>query len=650
MLIKQLPKLFIPLTVLSLSLACGPFEGSSKSVTTASSENIDVSGTLDFSTGLSKSRQAVGDGTLEAGEVQLKNIATGVITEVAFTGSSFSASVPAGDYIITAQNSSSRQIRKILPSVTSSSSSAGTLDLDSTVISEMVEKFKVQSEGKTSLSELSNLSQSISDMDTLYQQSDDVLSSSTGYDESTRQMSLLAMAIRGRIKRDINSGIEIASDFYNFDDSTISDNFDEAVQDMISDFSAIEVVLSESSIFTSSTTITSSDFNHITVSNVIKNIGNFSGTPVTKNEVAVFSTVASDFSSSATASIDGSSFTASQTIKSFGTSDMIVRSFGKFFYAIKRFNSDSIERYDITDPSINLYPTAYSTKLETESTSTNPHDLIFQGMTKAYLTRYGSNTQWIVNPIATAESDFKVSTIDLSAYDDGDGTPEISQGIIVGKKLFLGAQRLDRNNGWQNTNTSYVIVIDTATNTEIDTGKGSGSIKGIPLPAKTPISFQYFAETGLIYINCQGQFGSSFSNTPRKFNGGIVTLNPTTYETKLLVDDGDDADAATTATGTHGGLFSSSYVVSSSKGYITTYAAWQNLSIKTFNPSTGVVGSSLAAFDGKDIRGINLDSQKRLWISTSEGIYVLNTADDSIIKSQIDLGLIPGSAAQFVRY
>lgn len=363
------------------------------------------------------------------------------------------------------------------------------------------------------------------------------------------------------------------------------------------------------------------------------------------NESVIISTVASDYSSGSFSIINTSNFGVSSSVKSYDTSDIVINTYNQHFYVIGRYQGDFIEKYSISSPTVNVFPNAYKT-IDGSETTSNPQELIFASEQVAYLTRRNSSKQWIVNPSANVESSFKTGELDLSAYDEGSGSPEITTGTIVGNNLFLIAQRLDSNSA---TTESYLIVIDTTTNTEVNTGKSS-TLNGIPLPAQNPSSIQYLSETGLLYINCVGQYGSSFSGTKRRFNGGVVTVNPSTYDTALLIDDGDNAEVETTATGTHGGLFTNSVVLNSTKGYLVTYAGWQNTALKTFNPSTQTVGSVVASLEGKDIRGISIDNKNQLWVSTGTGVTVVNTTDDSVLKTDLDIGLVPNASAKVVQY
>ena len=70
-----------------------------------------------------------------------------------------------------------------------------------------------------------------------------------------------------------------------------------------------------------------------------------------------------------------------------------------------------------------------------------------------------------------------------------------------------------------------MAVFDVATDTEIDTGKGEGSMKGIPLPIRNPLSIQYVAENNRIYIQGMGSYPDT-CDPKYEYTGGIVSIDP----------------------------------------------------------------------------------------------------------------------------
>ena len=324
-------------------------------------------------------------------------------------------------------------------------------------------------------------------------------------------------------------------------------------------------------------------------------------------------------------------------------SDLGLSSFGRHFYVIERFFGDNVAKYDIAEPATPIWQ--YSTMDENDAVaSSNPHSLVFVSPAKAYLLRHNDSKGWIVNPGADTQAGFKTGVLDLSAYNDQDEFgPEMTSGVVVGDRLFVVMQRLNQNDSWK-PNTGYVAVYDTATDTEIDTGKG-GDLKGVPLPVKSPGAIEYSPDTGLIYVQGVGRY-EGFG--PAEFTGGIATIDPATYDTALLVDDGD-------ADNHPYGNISGMTILSAQKGYFVGYAGWGDKTLYEFNPATGeVVGEVNDYLKGKSIAGMeagsNGDKNGLLWVTnaTDAEIVIVDPADNSI-DEKIGTNLNPQKVV-FVTY
>ncbi len=348
---------------------------------------------------------------------------------------------------------------------------------------------------------------------------------------------------------------------------------------------------------------------------------------------AVISTVAADYSSAAHSVINvdpvgGPRYVQNNIIPT-STSDITVAAYKNFFYRIERFNADNITKFDISDSAKPIWQ--FSTMDEGEAVSSNPHDILFVSSEKAYILRYGSTKAWIVNPSATSQDKFKIGELDLSPYADSDGVPEMNSGVIAGDKLFIALQRLDRNNGWVPSNTGYVAVFDTNTDKEIDTGTANDDgLKGIAMPIKNLGAIQYLSENNTVYVQGVGDYGSSWTGRAPEYSGGIVSINPDTYEVKMVVDDGDDDNHPY-------GNISGMAIASKDKGYFVGYAGWGDNTLYAFNPSTGeVTGPANDELKNKNIAGMEagayVDANNMLWVcdSTDGQIVILNTKDDTI--------------------
>ena len=307
-------------------------------------------------------------------------------------------------------------------------------------------------------------------------------------------------------------------------------------------------------------------------------------------------------------------------------SDLGLSAYNRYFYRVEKYNADNVTKFDIDAPATPIWQ--YSTQDTGEFESSNPYQLVFVNSEKAYLLRYGSTKAWIVNPSTTTEAGFKIGELDLSAYADADGAPEMAAGVITNGKLFIMMERLEN---WCPSTTAYVAVFDVATDTEIDTGLGEGGRKGIPLPIKDPVGIHYLPDNETIYVLGKGPYPGSCA-PQYDYTGGIISLDPVSYATAMIVDDGDAEHHPY-------GVLTGMEVISSTKGYFVGYAGWGDNSLYTFDTSTGLVAGPLDAFKNISIGGMNsglgLDQNDMLWVTnqTHARIDIVNTLDDTIDES-----------------
>jgi len=351
-------------------------------------------------------------------------------------------------------------------------------------------------------------------------------------------------------------------------------------------------------------------------------------------QIAVSANVAPDFSSGAYSVIHFDSsyqnITAQNNLLP-TISDITVKAYGESFYPIERYKRDNMAKFGIKDPSGNIW------QYSVGDGSSNVHDMIFVSNQKAYLLRYGKDKIWIVNPSATTEDQFKIGEIDLSTYADADGIPEMESGLIVGNKLFVLLQRLDRNNNWA-PQVSYMAVIDTTADTEIDTGiQNDLNVKGISLPIKNVHSIKYL--DGRIYIQGIGRYASSYSDISAEYTGGIAVMDPDTYEVSMLVDDGNDTVHPY-------GNITDMAVDSQTKGYFIGYNGWGDDTLYAFNPSSGAVTGAVVDLMDKNLSCLAVDKNGYLWVgdSTDAEIVIVNPADNSIVAN-VNTDLNPTSIA-----
>ncbi len=355
-------------------------------------------------------------------------------------------------------------------------------------------------------------------------------------------------------------------------------------------------------------------------------------------EYAVTVTAAPDFSSGATSVINTDPPRLARNDLVPTLSDLAVACQGDAFYRIERFNADNVTKFRVDTPDQVVYQ--YSTQDPGDTVSSNPVTLVFVEPRKAYLLRYGSPRAWIVDPSAGTEAGFKLGELDLGAYADADGVPEMQAGVIVDGRLYIVMQRFE---SFITLKTAYVAVFDVATDQEIDTGKGAADgLKGIPLRVKNPLSIHYLPDSGLIYVQAVGRF--AFGASPAEYSGGVESLDPVGFETRLVLDDGDASDHPF-------GQVLALALVSATQGYFIGTAGFEDNTLYRFDPGTGQVRSdvngplAIAGLFGQNLTHLALDRNARLWVGSGDpaapGMVVLDTRSDSIETALIGTDLNP---------
>jgi hypothetical protein len=618
---RKLHPLFVMIPVMLLALACG----SSKSTVSSTGTTVGVSGTLNFDSaanGLQKARFAASD----TGTVTFTNIDTGATTSIPFNGESYGANIAPGNYSVSAvRQGDNAELRTYLPNLDGSSELETAIDLDTTVAALWIDNF--DKNNYAAISSFASMARTA-----------DLVLGSTSSSNTQLDAAVMINFMKNSVHSQLKNGKSILSGF-SLDTTKLATTPSANLFGHLSG----NIHLSDGRIYTSGNA-NLAVVNPTSATNIVFNIQS------SAEKMVIFST---DYTSSSISLIDVTSGNVNSDTSTYPISDINITSFGRHFYAIGRRNADFVEKRDIANPGINLYGIPYSTLDSSETSSLNPHSLIFSSRKSAVLTRYGSNLQWFVDPSAQQSSKFKTGSIDLGHYDSNDGIPEISAGYYLNGKTYLLAQRLNRNNGWAPGGNAYLIVLDTQ-GKEIDTGKAAAgsNLLGIELPVHNPLKMVYSANLGKLVVQGVGAYGSSFSGTSRQFFGGIVTVDPTTYEAMLLIDDDNGKNEVTDTLiggGTYGGLISDVAIVSESTAYFITYSQWQVNSLHRFNPSTGAVGNVISGFAATPLADIEADRQGRLWILSGDTVHILDPATDTSIKTFSGFTLPPRNITP-VRY
>lgn len=324
------------------------------------------------------------------------------------------------------------------------------------------------------------------------------------------------------------------------------------------------------------------------------------------------------------------------------TSDHRIATDGEFLYQLGRFNIDNLTQFSPTDTSQLFYQ--LSVLGDVEGTS-NPQDLAFFNEDLAYLTRRGSDSLLIIDPSPEELNSESLITgeISLANYNRGSSEtldlPDMTDAVIVNDKLFVLLENLD---GFAPVNTGFVAVIDTRTNLEINTETGQFPLLGISLQTVNPTGLQYDETSGLLYVVGRGNAFRNDTVPGDPFTGGIESINPITYQTNLLVDDGTEEN--------NNGFFADAIVINNSLGYVITLDGFDEVTfnainnLRTFNPSTGEVSEPVDGTAGQSLTDLAVGPDNHLWVgiqSDTPGFIRIDLATGIPAAERVATSLIP---------
>ncbi|MFK7993572.1 MAG: hypothetical protein AB8B87_05510 [Granulosicoccus sp.] len=323
------------------------------------------------------------------------------------------------------------------------------------------------------------------------------------------------------------------------------------------------------------------------------------------------------------------------------SSDHRVATDGESIYQIGRFNIDNLTKFSATDTSITNYQLSV---LGDVTGTSNPQALAFVDENLAYLTRRSSDRLLILDPSpedATSES-LITGEISLADYNLGSGEtldlPDMTNAVIVDDKLFVLLENLD---GFAPINGGYIAVIDTNTNTEIDTGQGEFPRRGIALDTVNPTALHYNETTGLLYVTGRGNAFSNPSAPGDPYTGGIESIDPRTYQTTLVLDDGTEED--------NKGFFSEAIVINDSIGYVITLDGFTSdfisiNNLRTFNPTTGELSEPIAGTEEQSLTMLASGPDNHLWVgiqSDTPGFMRVDLTTGLPAEQMVATGQIP---------
>ena len=184
------------------------------------------------------------------------------------------------------------------------------------------------------------------------------------------------------------------------------------------------------------------------------------------NNGIIMATVAMDYSVGALATFDLDSQTLTENIASVSGDPVIIMD-GGWLWQLNRYQYDTLRKYDPE----NLQVPLAEVSLAPDVGSSNPHDVAVCG-DQLFVSLYGENRI----PILDQTSLEQINDIDISEWADADGTPEASSMVVVGSQLYVGLQRLDRNNGFD-PDTSVTLQIDCSSQSVVNSWEMGSNIE-----------------------------------------------------------------------------------------------------------------------------------------------------------------------------
>jgi hypothetical protein len=266
--------------------------------------------------------------------------------------------------------------------------------------------------------------------------------------------------------------------------------------------------------------------------------------------------------------------------------DAVVRVIGDRIFAINRFDGSSVQEIDPNAGLATLWRCSVGA-------GSNPHDFVLATPTKGYVTRYDATSLVIVDPSVGPDcEDFVVGSIDLSSYADADGLPEMDQMVLVGDRLFVSIQRLDRDDFFRPGANGALVVLDTRTDTVTDVVE-----LAISNPFVETKGLSYDERSSRIWV---GGPGTLFSDLD---DGGIEAVDAVTLESLGVLLDGGDL----------GGDLLDFVIVGSSRAFAIVADESFVARVVDVNLETGQLSAPLLS-SSQNVSDIELTADGKLWV------------------------------------
>jgi hypothetical protein len=340
------------------------------------------------------------------------------------------------------------------------------------------------------------------------------------------------------------------------------------------------------------------------------------------NERAVVLTTAScDFVTGGVAEVDVASHAVVRHRPAVTAADAVVRQRDGRVFVLNRFGSNTVVELD---PDADL---RVSWECSVGS-GANPHDIIVVEPGKGYVTRFDSTKLAIIDPSAGPGGceGFLSGEVDLSAWADDDGFPEMDLMVLVGDILWVSIQRLDRNSFFRPGGFGALLAIDTSADQVVDVVELS-----IQNPLVETKGLFRDPHSGLIWVAGPGLLFSDLTD------GGIELVDPQARASLGMLATGADL----------GGDLTDLVVVGDKRAYAIVATADFRVQLVEIDLAKRARGAVLAQNDSQ-MSDVELTERGELWLADRNcfdpGLRVFSVADNSELTGDpLNPGLGPFS-------
>lgn len=326
----------------------------------------------------------------------------------------------------------------------------------------------------------------------------------------------------------------------------------------------------------------------------------------------------SDFTSGALARVTPATWAVNDVVNTIH-SDARARVVRETLYVVNRFGADNVQ---MVNPANNATIRQFST-----GNGSNPSDIAVLSSRCAYVSRYESTDLWVVDPATGAHT----GTVSLAALADADGVPEMDRITVYGHYAFVSLQRVDRNAGFQPTDTALVAVVDTRADTLVDCDTATPGVQAIRLPRTNPATDFVREPSGMLLIGCVGRYG--------QLDGAVVRVDPVALAPASVV----------ISEATLGGDLGDLAWHSPTRAWAVISDASFNASVVRFDPAAGTLDGTLYAPGGFSVPDIGLDGAGRLWVCDNSfaapGLRAYDAASEALLHAPLTFALPPVAVA-----